>query len=214
MFRPDMNMARMNASAKRSGLPTFEAREFIKCLKRLITIDQGECAAECNLLSDLCINFNSSFAYSEWVPHTEAASLYIRPTLIGIEPTLGVASSDSALLYTILSPVGGYFKPGASAMGISLLADPQYVRAWPGGVGDRKVGSNYGPTIQIQKETTAKGLNQTLWLYGDDRQVTEAGTMNMFMLIVNQQGGELSSLFTRNSAFLSNLISRQKLCVI
>jgi branched-chain amino acid aminotransferase len=164
MFRPDMNMARMNASARRSGLPTFEAREFIKCLKRLISIDQ------------------------EWVPHTEAASLYIRPTLIGIEPTLGVASSDSALLYTILSPVGGYFKPGASAMGISLLADPQYVRAWPGGVGDRKVGSNYGPTIQIQKEATAQGINQILWLYGEDRQVTEAGTMNMFMLIVNEQG--------------------------
>lgn len=128
---------------------------------------------------------------SEWVPHTEAASLYIRPTLIGIEPTLGVASSDSALLYTILSPVGGYFKPGASSMGISLLADPQYVRAWPGGVGDRKVGSNYGPTIQIQKEAAAQGLNQILWLYGEDRQVTEAGTMNMFMLIVNDQGGEL-----------------------
>lgn len=41
MFRPEMNMARMNASARRSGLPTFEAREFIKCLKRLISIDQG-----------------------------------------------------------------------------------------------------------------------------------------------------------------------------
>lgn len=164
MFRPEMNMARMNASARRSGLPTFEAREFIKCLKRLITIDQ------------------------EWVPHTEAASLYIRPTLIGIEPTLGVASSDSALLYTILSPVGGYFKPGASAAGISLLADPQYVRAWPGGVGDRKVGSNYGPTIQIQKEATAQGVNQVLWLYGEDQQVTEAGTMNMFMVMVNEQG--------------------------
>lgn len=166
MFRPEMNMARMNASAKRSGLPTFEAREFIQCLKRLISIDQ------------------------EWVPHTEAASLYIRPTLIGIEPTLGVASSDSALLYTILSPVGGYFKPGAASMGISLLADPQYTRAWPGGVGDRKVGSNYGPTIQIQKEASAKGLNQILWLYSDDHQVTEAGTMNMFMFIVNDQGGK------------------------
>jgi len=127
---------------------------------------------------------------SEWVPHTEAASLYIRPTLIGIEPTLGVASSDSALLYTILSPVGGYFKPGAASAGISLLADPQYVRAWPGGVGDRKVGSNYGPTIQIQKEATAQGVNQVLWLYGEDQQVTEAGTMNMFMVMVNEQGGE------------------------
>lgn len=30
VFRPEMNMARMNASAQRSGLPTFEGDEFIK----------------------------------------------------------------------------------------------------------------------------------------------------------------------------------------
>jgi branched-chain amino acid aminotransferase len=103
IFRPDMNMSRMNLSAQRSGLPTFDGEEFIKCLSRLVSIDQ------------------------EWVPHTEAASLYLRPTLIGIEPTLGVASSDSALLYAILSPVGGYFKAGSSGA-VSLLADPQFTR--------------------------------------------------------------------------------------
>lgn len=61
MFRPNMNMNRMNSSAKRSGLPTFNGDEYIKCIAQLISIDQ------------------------EWVPHTEAASLYIRPTLIGID---------------------------------------------------------------------------------------------------------------------------------
>lgn len=61
IFRPNMNMNRMNLSAKRSGLPTFEGDEFIKCIQRLVSIDQ------------------------EWVPHTQKASLYIRPTLIGID---------------------------------------------------------------------------------------------------------------------------------
>ena len=61
IFRPEMNMERMNSSALRSGLPTFNGRELIKCINRLILIDQ------------------------EWVPHSEASSLYIRPTLIGIE---------------------------------------------------------------------------------------------------------------------------------
>lgn len=61
VFRPEMNMARMNLSARRSGLPTFECDELIKCLSQLISIDQ------------------------EWVPHTESSSLYIRPTLIGID---------------------------------------------------------------------------------------------------------------------------------
>ncbi|EDX01575.2 branched-chain-amino-acid aminotransferase, cytosolic [Drosophila yakuba] len=163
IFRPDMNMNRMNLAAQRSGLPTFEGKEFVQCLSRLLSID------------------------SEWVPHTDTASLYIRPTLIGIDPTLGVASSDSALLYTILSPVGSYFKTGSSGA-VSLLADPSYVRAWPGGVGNRKMGSNYAPTINVQKEAAAKGLQQVLWLYGEDHQLTEVGTMNIFMFYVNEQG--------------------------
>uniref|UniRef100_A0A6P4ERQ6 Branched-chain-amino-acid aminotransferase n=1 Tax=Drosophila rhopaloa TaxID=1041015 RepID=A0A6P4ERQ6_DRORH len=163
IFRPDMNMNRMNLAAQRSGLPTFEGKEFVQCLSRLLTID------------------------SEWVPHTDTASLYIRPTLIGIDPTLGVASSDSALLYAILSPVGSYFKTGSSGA-VSLLADPSYVRAWPGGVGNRKMGSNYAPTINVQKEAAARGLQQVLWLYGEDHQLTEVGTMNIFMFYVNDQG--------------------------
>jgi len=105
-----------------------------------------------------------------------------------LQPTLGVASSDSALLYTILSPVGSYFKTGSSGA-VSLLADPSYVRAWPGGVGNRKMGSNYAPTINVQKEAAAKGLQQVLWLYGEDHQLTEVGTMNIFMFFVNDQGG-------------------------
>lgn len=106
-----------------------------------------------------------------------------------MQPTLGVASSDSALLYTILSPVGSYFnKKSSNSEGVSLLADPRYTRAWPGGVGDRKMGSNYGPTIHVQKEAADRGLQQVLWLYGPDHQVTEVGTMNMFMLFINENG--------------------------
>lgn len=64
VFRPNMNMNRMNLSAARSGLPTFDGEELITCLNRLISIDQ------------------------EWVPHTDTASLYIRPTLIGIDVSI------------------------------------------------------------------------------------------------------------------------------
>lgn len=69
VFRPEMNMDRMNASALRSGLPTFNGPELIKCINRLISIDQ------------------------EWVPHSEASSLYIRPTLIGIDVSTHVNES-------------------------------------------------------------------------------------------------------------------------
>lgn len=64
MFRPDLNMARMNNSAIGSGLPTFDGMELIKCLCRLVTVDQ------------------------EWVPHGEGSSLYIRPALIGIDVSI------------------------------------------------------------------------------------------------------------------------------
>lgn len=61
IFRPELNMYRMNLTAQRSGLPSFLSEEFIKCLVRLLSIDQ------------------------EWIPHTDSASLYIRPTMIGID---------------------------------------------------------------------------------------------------------------------------------
>ncbi|XP_014260669.1 branched-chain-amino-acid aminotransferase, cytosolic [Cimex lectularius] len=162
IFRPELNMERMNMSAARSGLPQFDAEELIKCMCRLVEVDQ------------------------EWVPHSEAASLYLRPTFIGTEPTLGVQVPTSALLYVILCPVGPYF--GATLAPVSLLADPQYTRAWPGGVGDRKMGSNYAPTIHVQREADSMGLQQVLWLYGEDLQITEAGTMNLFMVFRKKNG--------------------------
>ncbi|XP_020280716.1 branched-chain-amino-acid aminotransferase, cytosolic isoform X2 [Pseudomyrmex gracilis] len=164
LFRPESNMERMNNSAIRAGLPSFRGEELIKCICRLISIDQ------------------------EWVPHSLASSLYIRPTLIGIDPTLGVAASDSALLYVILSPVGNYFKPTNEEVSISLLANPRYTRAWPGGYGDAKLGSNYGPTIRVLQEAIEKGLQQVLWLYGKDNKLTEIGTMNVFVVCKTDDG--------------------------
>ncbi|XP_044012781.1 branched-chain-amino-acid aminotransferase [Aphidius gifuensis] len=164
LFRPELNMERMNMSARRMGLPTFNSNELIKCFSRLISIDQ------------------------EWVPHSESSSLYIRPTIIGIDPTLGVATSNSAMLFVILCPVGSYFHGSNAQKGISLLADPRYTRAWPGGCGNSKVGSNYAPTIHVQNTAVEMGLQQVLWLYGDDHQVTEVGTMNVFMFFINENG--------------------------
>lgn len=66
-----------------------------------------------------------------------------------LQPSLGVAMCSSAMLYAILSPVGAYFS-GTGETAVSLLADPQFTRSWPGGCGDKKMGSNYAPTIHVQ----------------------------------------------------------------
>lgn len=112
--------------------------------------------------------------------------MYIRPTLIGTEGSLPANISKRALFYIFTAPVGSYFSSGFKA--ISLLADPQYVRAWPGGAGDNKLGSNYGPTLAIAKIAEEKGLDQMLWLYGDDHQLTEVGLMNIFVYLENENG--------------------------
>ena len=74
-------------------------------------------------------------------------SIYIRPTAIGTAPYLGVHASEDVKLFAILSPVGPYFKDGFKA--VKLYADTENVRAWPGGVGNAKVGGNYGPGLFI-----------------------------------------------------------------
>lgn len=77
-----------------------------------------------------------------------------------------------------------------------------FSRAWPGGVGNRKMGSNYAPTINVQKEAAARGLQQVLWLYGEDHQLTEVGTMNIFMFYVNDQGGIVYSLHLHSNSII------------
>lgn len=157
VFRPDMNMNRMINSAARSFFPTFDGGQLIDCINQLICLDE-------------------KFVF----PASTNTSLYIRPAMLGTEGTLGVDASSEGILYVLLSPVGSYFSAGQSIPAVSLMANPDYVRAWPGGTGDKKLGSNYGPSIFVQKRSLKEGCQQVLWLYGDDNQVTEAGTMNVF----------------------------------
>lgn len=48
---------------------------------------------------------------------------------------------------------------------------------------------NYGPTIRTQKAAEEKGHQQVLWLFGEDQQLTEVGTMNLFVHWINEDGG-------------------------
>lgn len=123
---------------------------------------------------------------SHWVPEKEGYSLYLRPTLIGTEPSLGVGATSEALLYVIMSPVGPYYSSGVKP--VALEANPNRVRAWPGGSGDAKLGANYGPCIIAQREAATKGYQQNLWLFGDEHYLTEVGTMNLFVVLKRDDG--------------------------
>ncbi|XP_069346392.1 branched-chain-amino-acid aminotransferase, cytosolic isoform X6 [Eulemur rufifrons] len=108
---------------------------------------------------------------------------------VTLPPSLGVKKPSKALLFVILSPVGPYFSSGTFNP-VSLWANPKYVRAWEGGTGDCKMGGNYGASLFAQCEAMDNGCQQVLWLYGEDHQLTEVGTMNLFLYWINEDGEE------------------------
>jgi branched-chain amino acid aminotransferase len=164
LFRPDKNMTRLNKSAARIALPTFDGPAFTSLIGKLCAID------------------------SRFIPSEKGYSLYLRPTLIGTQRTLGVGPPGSALLYVIASPVGPYYPTGFKA--VSLEATDYAVRAWPGGVGDKKLGANYAPCILPQLRAAKRGFHQNLWLFGPEEYVTEVGTMNLFVAVKNRETGQ------------------------
>lgn len=141
----------------------FDNDELIKCIAELVNLDE------------------------KWIPDGEGYSLYLRPTVIATHNYLGLAAPDSLLLYVITCPVGPYYKSGFDP--IRLTADTKYVRAWPGGTGDAKVGGNYAPTMKPAADANANGYSQVLWLFGENDEVTEVGSMNVFFHLINKETG-------------------------
>ena len=164
LFRPDKNAARLNHSSSRIALPSVEAQPFIELIAKFAALEQ------------------------RFIPAQRGYSLYLRPTLIGTQRTLGVGPPGSALLYVIASPVGPYYPTGFKA--VSLEATSYAVRAWPGGVGDKKLGANYAPCIVPQLQAAKNGFHQNLWLFGEEEYVTEVGTMNFFVAIRDKETGK------------------------
>ncbi|KAH9982261.1 branched-chain amino acid aminotransferase II [Lactifluus volemus] len=162
LFRPEMNMTRMNRSAERLALPTFDGGALLYLIKKLIQLDR------------------------HWIPQEDGHSLYIRPVMIGTQNTIGISPPDSALLFVICSPVGPYYPDGFKP--VALHGTTEYVRAHPGGTGESKIGANYAPGVLPQKQAAKLGYVQNLWLAGPEHNLTEVGTMNLFVVFRQQDG--------------------------
>ncbi|TFK41406.1 branched-chain amino acid aminotransferase II [Crucibulum laeve] len=162
LFRPDMNMKRMNNSAQRIALPTFNGDALLSLIKELVRTDK------------------------HWIPREPGHSLYVRPTMIGTQKAIGVGPPSDALLFVICSPVGPYYPNGFKP--VSLYGTTEYVRASPGGTGAYKLGVNYAPGILPQKAAASLGYAQNLWLHGPEHHLTEVGTMNMFVVFRKEDG--------------------------
>lgn len=164
LFRPDKNAARLNESSSSICLPSFDGNALIQLLGKFAALED------------------------RFIPAKRGFSLYLRPTMIGTQRTLGVGPPGSALLFVIASPVGPYYPTGFKA--VNLEATDYAVRAWPGGVGNKKLGANYAPAIIHQQGAAKRGFQQNLWLFGEEEYCTEAGTMNLFAAIKNKETGQ------------------------
>ncbi|KAI8995295.1 branched-chain amino acid aminotransferase II [Trametes punicea] len=162
LFRPDMNMKRMNTSAERIAMPTFNGAAMLELIKELIRLDK------------------------HWIPDEPGYSLYIRPTMIGTQPALGIAPPKEVLFFVILSPVGPYYPHGFKP--VALYGTTEYTRASPGGIGAYKLGANYAAGVAAQKAAAQKGYMQNLWLHGPEHYITEVGTMNAFAVFKRSDG--------------------------
>jgi len=69
------------------------------------------------------------------------------------------------------------------------------VRAWPGGTGAFKLGLNYSPCFEPQREAARRNYSQILWLLPIDSErnkewkVTECGQMNFVCVLKRDDGG-------------------------
>lgn len=158
IFRMDKNIARLIQSSELLALPEVNADQ----LKQMI-IDIVK-------------------RYADDVP-LPPGSMYIRPTHIGTEASIGKAAapSSTSLLYVLLSPVGDYFTGGSNALRLLLADEPRCASH----MGVVKSGGNYASALQpILRAKQAVQADQVLFCPNGD--VQETGAANFLLIDGNE----------------------------
>lgn len=180
LFRPLENFKRLNSSNDRLVIPHLDEEMALKYLVELLKVEK------------------------DWVPHTDGASLYIRPFIIAVDPFLGVSPSEKYMFIIILSPSGAYYSSGLNP--VNIYVESNYVRAVRGGMGYTKTGGNYAASLKAQDEAHKQNYSQVLWLDGVEKKyIEEVGAMNIFFVmdgevITPELQGSILPGITRKSA--------------
>src|SRR5690606_4717371 len=122
LFRPDRNAERMRLSAERLVMEAPSEALFVEACK-------------------MAVEQNIDFV----PPYGTGASLYLRPLLIGTEPTVGIKPSDTYSFIVLVTPVGPYYKGGFDPVEALVMLD--YDRAAPRGTGRAKTAGNYAASL-------------------------------------------------------------------
>ena len=158
LFRPQENMKRLNNSCRLLCIPEFDEDFMLEALKTLLRVER------------------------DWVPTAPETSLYIRPTILAMDPFLGVRASHTYRFFIILSPVGAYYAEGFNP--VKIMVTREHVRAVRGGVGEAKTLGNYAASLLAGDKAHQAGYTQVLWLDGvEQKYIEEVGSMNIFFII-------------------------------
>lgn len=158
MFRPEENAKRMQRSAAFLGIEAPSVEMFVEMCKQ-------------------AIRENIEFL----PPYESHASLYLRPTLIGVNPQLGVKSSDECMLLLLTSPVGAY--TGGNLEPINCVIARNYDRAAPFGTGSHKVGGNYATSLLSLNIAHKQGYKAVLYVSPSTRDtIDEFNSSNFFAI--------------------------------
>ncbi len=156
-FRPQVNAARFQASARRLALPELPEDAFIESIRNLVRTDV------------------------DWVPTPQdgsESSLYLRPFMFADEAFLGVRPANHVTYMVIASPSGPYFAGGIKP--ISLWLSTEYARSGPGGTGAAKCGGNYASSLAAQIDAAEHGCDQVVYVDVVERKwLEESGSMNI-----------------------------------
>lgn len=160
LFRPQDNIRRMTNSAKIMAMPPFPEDEFLAALKEITK-------------------------RNEKLTPVMPGSLYLRPTMIATEGTLGVTPASEYCFYVLASPTGGYFGNSKAEVpfDVSIKITKDYIRAIPGGLGSAKTGANYAASLAAVQEAKKEGFANVLFLDALTKtKLEELGGMNVFVL--------------------------------
>ena len=158
LFRPDCNAKRFQDSADRLCIPKIPEEDFVQAVEALVDVER------------------------DWVPHTDGASLYIRPFIFANDVGLGVHASKHYIFCIICAPSGAYYAEGINP--VRIYVEDEYIRAAPGLTGFTKCGGNYAASIKAGELAEEQGYAQVLWLDGVEKKyVEEVGSMNIMFKI-------------------------------
>lgn len=164
LFRPDLHANRFRLSARRMVMAEIPEDVFMNCIREYVAF------------------------VADNIPTEDDHSLYLRPLLIAADHKVKVGSSQNYIFYIMSSIAGSYFGSSGVIKPARVMVNREFVRAYPGGLGETKTAANYAASIWPQRLAAQKECDQVLFLDAVHHDyIDEMGGMNFFAI----RNGEL-----------------------